>query len=123
MLTYASVAETRFRYIPRQEFWENSRNTRSQIQTAHHVEADFAVRGDMGPEQRRQRTSIDLGQFRGQALFSEDVLDHERVDEHERRLEYPQTEHGEFLFVASIRREVAALAVEQTRVLSSGFFG
>ncbi len=49
-----------------------------------HVELDFAVGQDVGPEQRGQGAEVFGGEDVGPFGFGEDVLDHQRVDVDER---------------------------------------
>jgi len=81
-----------------------------------HVEFDFAVREYVLPEKGRQAAAIFWGEQLDPVVFSEDVLEHEGVHVHQRRLQDPQAQHGHLLFVLAVGGDLAALAVVDDRV-------
>ena len=55
----------------------------SEIESARHVEADFAVGLHMRPEQRREAPTVGGCELVESPGLRKDVLEHERVDVHE----------------------------------------
>ena len=90
----------------RRRWWRGG--AAAQGKPAAHVQPDLTVGGDVRPEQRGKATQVVRAQL-GQALV-EDVLDHEGVEVHHGALQDPQAQHRQFLLVAPVGRDVAALA-------------
>src|SRR6266540_3369707 len=88
----------------------------AQRQAAGHVELDLAIGGDMGPEQWGQAAPVRVGQGGRPLLVSEHVLDYEGVDVDQGGLQDPQAQHRQFLLVAAVGGDVAALAEEDDAV-------
>jgi hypothetical protein len=67
------------------------------------------IRGDVGPEQRGQAAPVGVGEPGDPLAVDEDVLDHQGVDVDQGGLQHPQAENREFLLVAAVGGDVAAL--------------
>lgn len=63
---------------------------RSQVEALVHVEAERAVRIDVGPEQRGQAAPVLGGQLLRQLRLSQDLLEQQGVDVHKAGLKEVQ---------------------------------
>ena len=67
---------------------------RWDVESGGHVEAYFAVGGDVGPEQWGESASVFGGEDVFPGVLGEDVLEEEGVDVHERCLEDAKAQDG-----------------------------
>lgn len=62
----------------------------------------------MGPEQRRQRSAVRIGELVGPPRIGQDLLHQQRVDVHQRGLQQVQREHADLLGLLVRTGQVAA---------------
>src|SRR3982751_5185960 len=76
--------------------------------TGVHVEIEPTVGVHVLPDQRRQRVQVSGVQAAGPVRASENLLQHEGVDEHHAVLEQVQAEHAQLLVLALVAGQLAA---------------
>jgi len=69
----------------------------SEVEVGVHVDVEGAVGVDVGPDQGCDRFLAAVGEPAGPLRFGQDLLDDERVDEHERGLQEVHREHRDLL--------------------------
>jgi len=89
---------------------------RRKVEEVAHIQLEFPVQVQVGPEQRAQAASVLVGQFLPPLRVGQDDLDHDGVEVGDRGLDQVQRQRGDLDVLFVITGELAGLAVEDVFV-------